>query len=128
MACVTRPHATGGAPLADAPALAVLTAERARRVALVDALHRGLDAMVAASEGSNADDEHDTEGTTIAFERSQLSTQLAHAGARVDELDRAIARARGGSYGTCVGCGGAIGRDRLEALPAATTCISCAAR
>ena len=32
-----------------------------------------------------------------------------------------------GSYGRCEDCGQAIGKERLEALPEATRCISCQA-
>ena len=79
-------------------------------------------------ESSNADDEHDPEGATIAFERTQLSVQIANARAAVDEVEVALARAREGTYGTCQSCGQPIGAARLEARPAATTCITCASR
>jgi len=106
----------------------VLTAERLRRRARLDALQRMFDAMVAASEGSNADDEHDPEGATIAFERSQLMTQLAQARADVLEADQALARVRAGSYGRCETCGEPIAAQRLAARPTATRCMSCAGR
>jgi RNA polymerase-binding transcription factor DksA len=44
-----------------------------------------------------------------------------------DTLRAALARIADGSYGTCSVCGTAIGAGRLAALPAATTCIGCAA-
>ena len=36
-------------------------------------------ALIAASRDSNADDEHDPEGQTIAYERSQLSAVTTQA-------------------------------------------------
>src|SRR5437660_1019099 len=42
------------------------------------------------------------------------------------ETTAAIARIEIGTYGRCERCGGAIGRQRLLALPAARYCISCA--
>lgn len=107
---------------------ALLRGERARRVAAVEAIRRGFDAMVAASDTSNADDEHDPEGATIAFERAQLSTQLAAAEAAVGEVEHALARLAEGGYGRCEVCGQPIALDRLEARPSATTCIACAGR
>jgi RNA polymerase-binding transcription factor DksA len=85
------------------------------------------DEIVAGSAGSNADDEHDPEGSTIAFERAQTAALLQDARAYLEELDGAAARLDAGSYWTCVRCGGPIAAARLVARPAARTCISCAA-
>lgn len=84
------------------------------------------DAMIASSDTSNADDEHDPEGATIAFERSQLSAQMAHVKAGLDGLERALNRWVDGTYGRCEMCGLPIAPARLEARPAAATCITCA--
>jgi DnaK suppressor protein len=84
-------------------------------------------AMVAASRDSNADDEHDPEGATIGFERSQLGALVRQARLHVVEIDAAMERLDTGTYGLCEGCGGAIGEGRLDARPVARTCIQCAA-
>jgi DnaK suppressor protein len=84
-------------------------------------------AIVAASRGSNADDEHDPEGATIAYERSQIDALVRQARLHVVEVDAALKRLQSGTYGTCEGCGEAIGADRLEVRPVARTCIQCAA-
>lgn len=44
------------------------------------------------------------------------------------ETDAALDRIEQGSYGRCEKCGGAIGRQRLFALPAARLCIECSAK
>jgi len=90
------------------------------------ALEREHARTVAASESSNADDEHDPEGSTIAFERLQLAAVLQHSKRRRAELVHALARLDGGTYGTCDRCGEPIAAERLEARPNATACISCA--
>jgi DnaK suppressor protein len=82
--------------------------------------------IVAASESSNADDEHDPEGSTIAFERSQIGALIAQARTTLAEIDAAERRLAEGGYGRCESCGGAIAAARLEARPVARTCISCA--
>lgn len=41
------------------------------------------------------------------------------------EIGRAQSRLQDGSYGTCVGCGRQIARERLEVLPAAALCMAC---
>ena len=83
--------------------------------------------IVEASRDSNADDEHDPEGSTIAFERSQVGTLVEDARHQLAEVDAARARLADGTYGTCEECGGPIGEGRLEARPTARTCIRCAA-
>jgi DnaK suppressor protein len=82
--------------------------------------------IVAASRDSNADDEHDPEGATIAFERSQVGALVEAARRQLREVAAARERLRDGRYGTCEVCGRAIGTDRLRARPTARTCISCA--
>ena len=44
------------------------------------------------------------------------------------EVRRALAKLDEGSYGRCDGCGGAVGDERLEALPWAAECVSCRGR
>jgi len=83
--------------------------------------------IVEASKDSNADDEHDPEGSTIAFERSQVGTLVEDARHQLAEVDAARARLADGTYGTCERCGEPIGEGRLEARPTARTCIRCAA-
>ena len=82
--------------------------------------------MVAASKASNADDEHDPEGATIAFERQQVAALLDSARRRLADVDAALERRTAGSYGICATCGRAIAPERLAARPAARTCIDCA--
>jgi RNA polymerase-binding protein DksA len=45
----------------------------------------------------------------------------------LDEVQAALHRLDEGTFGTCEQCGGAIGDERLDALPFASRCIHCAA-
>ena len=99
---------------------------RAEATAQIAALTREFDEVVAASRSSNADDEHDPEGATIAFERQQLGALLTSARARLADVDAALARAETGDYGRCADCGRPIAAERLAARPQARTCITCA--
>jgi DnaK suppressor protein len=81
---------------------------------------------VAASRDSNADDEHDPEGATIAFERSQLSALVRQARSHLEEVEAAQRRLRDGTFGRCEVCGAAIAPARLAARPVAVTCVGCA--
>jgi len=105
-----------------------LTLEREQALARLASLTGDHEAMVAASLDTNADDEHDPEGTTIAFERSQIGALVRQVRHHVAEVDAALDRAGAGTYGVCEVCGRDIGAPRLEALPAARACIRCAGR
>ena len=100
--------------------------ERAAAQAQIEALTREFDEVVAASRSSNADDEHDPEGATIAFERQQVAALLEQARRRLADVEVAIRNVEGGIYGICETCGRPIGAERLAARPAARTCIDCA--
>jgi RNA polymerase-binding protein DksA len=100
--------------------------ERAAAQAQIEALTREFDEVVAASRSSNADDEHDPEGATIAFERQQVVALLEQARRRLADVEAALARRDAGDYGICENCGRPIAPERLAARPAARTCIDCA--
>ncbi|WP_255955598.1 MULTISPECIES: TraR/DksA C4-type zinc finger protein [Aeromicrobium] len=89
-------------------------------------LTRDFDAVIEASKDSNADDEHDPDGATVAFERSQVDSLLQQARRHLDEIDDAQSRLDEGSYGVCESCGRPIAAARLEARPVARTCFECA--
>jgi RNA polymerase-binding protein DksA len=103
-----------------------LRAERAVVLRDIESLRREFDQVVEASTSSNADDEHDPEGATIAFERQQTAALLEQARRRLAEIDAALARRETGDYGVCEVWGRPIGAERLAARPAARTCIDCA--
>ncbi len=107
-------------------ARARLAAERAGVLARLASLRADHDEVVAASRDTNADDEHDPEGHTIAFERSQVATLVRAAERHLAEVDDALARLEAGSWGRCERCGAPIPDARLEARPAARTCVGCA--
>ena len=98
-------------------------AENAEQLA---ALTRQHEEIVAASRDSNADDEHDPEGATIAFERQQVVALVAQLERSRADILRALELRKAGEYGRCETCGGPIGDARLEARPTARTCIGCA--
>ena len=104
----------------------VLAAERAAVVQRAAELRGELDRLIQDSVGANADDEHDPEGATLAFERQHTAALLARARQQIAEIDAAIGRLDEGTYGICVRCGEPVGQDRLAARPAAATCIRCA--
>ena len=112
--------------MADDGTRAELEQLRAAVAGEVDELEADLHAVFAASRDSNADDEHDPEGSTIAYERAQLTAVLAATRRRLADLDEALARLAVGGYGICERCGRPIPAGRLAVRPFARTCVTCA--
>ncbi|WP_253943888.1 TraR/DksA family transcriptional regulator [Nocardioides marmotae] len=102
-----------------------LRAEHALVSRRLVALRGDYTGMVEASRDTNADDEHDPEGATIAFERSQLDTLVQQAVRRLAEIEAALDRLAAGTYGVCERCGRPIPAERLEVRPEARRCVAC---
>ena len=58
-----------------------------------------------------------------SFEENQVI--LGRLETRSHEITDALARIEAGTYGVCVVCGKEIEKERLEANPAASTCMAC---
>lgn len=61
----------------------------------------------------------------IQEDRDAVRLLVEEAAANVRRLEAAVARLESGTYGKCVKCGRDIAPERLEAIPDATTCVSC---
>ena len=106
----------------------VLADQRARTRQRLTELTGEHQRFVEASRDTNADDEHDPEGATIAFERSQVGALVRETHDRLREVDAALARLDAATYGVCERCGRPIPAERLEVRPAARTCVACSGR
>jgi DnaK suppressor protein len=116
-----RPDGTDGGDAAEL--LRRQRAEADRQLAIVLGV---LSDVVESAGSTTGDDEHDPEGSTIAFERAQAIALAQQARARIAELDAAESRLREGGYGICLACGRPIAPERLAARPTADKCIRCA--
>ena len=63
-----------------------LHAERRATLDRIEAMRVDLDGIVAAASGANNDDEHDPEGSTIAYERAQVGALLGEARDRISTI------------------------------------------
>jgi DnaK suppressor protein len=105
---------------------AAISVERDRVVEQIGNLQASLDGIVEAVELASNDDEHDPEGTTIAYERAQVTALLHQAEDDLAALDASVQRIESGTADVCDVCAGPIAYERLLALPGAHTCVSCA--
>ena len=68
----------------------------------------------------------ETDDWAVADSLAELDIAgVRHALGELTDVDDALARMRGGSYGICTDCGEAIAPARLAAYPTATRCIEC---
>lgn len=104
-----------------------LVAQRDRTRQRLARLRGELTGFVEASRDTNADDEHDPEGATIAFERAQVDALVRDAERRLSDLETALTRVDAGEYGICERCGRPIDPERLAVRPTARSCVPCAA-
>jgi RNA polymerase-binding transcription factor DksA len=100
--------------------------DRAHTETLVSQLAGEIASLTAQRRLSPTDDEHDPEGPTLAFERSQSSAALVHSRNRIDQIGHAIERIDAGTFGRCAECGSQIPFARLEARPFSPYCVRCA--
>ena len=66
------------------------------------------------------------DGTTEAVERINTTAAARSIAAAVTEVDRALEKLNEGTYGACDDCGRPIGSERLQAVPWAGLCVTCA--
>lgn len=110
----------------EARSAAAIAAARVDTAGRIESLTRQWTDIVESSALSANDDEHDPEGVTVAFERAQVQGMLDQARTDLADLDRAAIRVAEGTYWTCARCAGPIAEERLAALPATRTCVTCA--
>ena len=94
----------------------------------LDHLEAELDGIIETAAATPPDDEHDVEGSSVGFERARVSALVKAEREHLAALEAAQARVERGTYGVCEVCAEPIAAERLDALPATTTCVKCAAR
>jgi DnaK suppressor protein len=68
------------------------------------------------------------DSSQVTAERGELDAIAGRLDEMLKDVEDALAKLDDGSYGRCESCGGPIGDARLEAMPAARLCISCASK
>lgn len=106
--------------------LAALLATRAQVAARVDEFDSVAKELADARGDADSDDEHDPEGSTIAWDRAAQEATAEGARAHLAEIDAAIERLQSGWDGLCASCGRPIPPERLAARPSADRCVPCA--
>jgi DnaK suppressor protein len=105
-------------------ARSLLLSERTRVEGVLAAAGRlSARAAEAAERELSSAEQHPAELATETIERELDQSVVNHAETELVELDAAMGRLDGGTYGLCEGCGQPINEERLEAMPAARYCV-----
>jgi RNA polymerase-binding transcription factor len=99
---------------------AQLQSERDR---IVEQLH-----SLGGSEGDLSFDENFADSSQVTAERGEIEALAGTLSETLRDIEDALAKFDAGTYGQCENCGNDIGEARLEAMPAARLCITCASQ
>ena len=77
-------------------------------------------------EGLLAYDNNFADTSQVTAERGEAEALAGELAETLSEVEAALARIDDGTYGRCERCGESIAPARLEAMPMAATCITCA--
>jgi len=102
----------------DADRRAQLTAER-------DRVHEQL---IELGAESTSFDEGFADSGQVTAERGEIEALEGTLRETLEEIDAAIVKLDGGAYGVCEECGSPISDARLDAMPMARLCITCASK
>jgi len=105
----------------------VLSDVRAALEAERDELQRQLAALgVGATAGDY--DANFADSSQVTAERGEAEALATTLKETLNDVERALGKLDAGTYGSCESCGQPIGEPRLEAMPTARQCITCASR
>ena len=93
----------------------------------VEGFSVAVDELAQAGEAPDLGDEQGfAEADSLSVERDRVLSLTELARRRIDEIDAAVRRLDSGAYGSCRTCRLPIPVVRLEAVPEASQCVSCA--
>lgn len=104
----------------------VLLEERTRVQAALENLREETAGTLYDDAGEeSAYDNHLADTATETYDRELDYTLEENSEHVLGEIEAALTRIEGGTYGICTNCAKQISEERLEALPWATLCIDC---
>jgi RNA polymerase-binding transcription factor DksA len=107
---------------------------------MAETTHANLRAQLAAERDRVSDqlrelgvdrssfDEGFADSGQVTAERGEVQALVGTLRETLTDIDVALAKFDNGAYGVCESCGGPISEARLEAMPAARLCITCASK
>ena len=106
-----------------------LTEEESRLTDLIDEMEQEREEVrLSETSAERSPDPNTAEGGSMAFELEKELSVAQNAEDLLAKVRHALKRLNEGHYGVCESCGKPIPIARLDALPYATTCVTCAAK
>lgn len=103
--------------------------QRAELLAERDHLIKQLEHMGRAPGTRELDfDEGFADSGQVTAERGEVDALAGSLSDNLAEIEDALAKLDAGTYGSCEDCGNDIAPARLEAMPSARLCITCASK
>ena len=91
-----------------------------------DHLESHVDGLDPVENEDLAFDENLSDRGQVAAEQGENRALAARLREQLDDVEFALSRLEDGTYGVCTQCGDEIPETRLEAMPAARLCMTCA--
>lgn len=88
----------------------------------------GVRGDIFLADETDSVDQHPADDATELFEREKNLTVRRTLEISLQEINQALQKFDGGTYGLCALCGKAISEKRLRAMPGASHCIDCQAK
>lgn len=106
----------------------VLTDVRAALEAERDELRSELTELGGGAAAGDHYDANFADSSQVTAERGEAEAILTSLKDTLDDVELALSKLEAGTYGVCESCGQPIAPARLEAMPAARRCITCASK
>jgi DnaK suppressor protein len=104
------------------------TTEASRRAQLTAERERVTDQLRELGVERSSFDEGFADSGQVTAERGEVDALAGTLRDTLQDIDTALTKLEQGTYGQCESCGGPIADARLEAMPAARYCITCASK
>ena len=104
------------------------TAHANRRAQLTAERERVNDELTTLGIDRNSYDEGFADSGQVTAERGEVDALVGSLSETLVDIDAALGKLEAGTYGRCESCGQHIAEARLEAMPAARLCMSCASK
>ena len=112
------------------------TTQQLLRDQLQEERERVREQLARLGHGASADrpgtgldfDENFADSGQVTAERGEVEALSGQLSETLQDIEDALAKLDAGTYGECESCGQPIPEARLEAMPAARLCISCASQ
>ena len=104
------------------------TSDSAVRAQLTSERERVHDELRALGVERDTYDEGFADSGQVTAERGEVDALVGSLRETLLDIDAALDKLEDGAYGRCESCGDEIAPARLEAMPAARLCISCASK